>query len=38
MATEVNLLDMGLTEVPADVAARAGPVATSLNLTENALR
>lgn len=35
--TEVNLLDKGLTRIPADVAARAGATALSLNLSENNL-
>jgi Leucine-rich repeat (LRR) protein len=34
----VSLVDQGLTEVPADIAARLGATATSLNATENALR
>ncbi len=36
--TDLNLLDMGLAEVPEDIAMRCGPVVTTLNLTENALR
>ncbi len=37
-ATDLNLLDLGLTEVPEDIAQRSGNVVTSLNMTENALR
>lgn len=37
-ATDLNLLDLGLTEVPEDIAQRSGNVVTTLNMTENALR
>jgi hypothetical protein len=35
---DLNLVDMGLTEVPDDIGVRAGAVVKTLNLSENALR
>lgn len=35
--SDLNLVDMNLTEVPVDIANQAGSLATTLNLSENQL-
>jgi len=34
---DLNLVDMNLIEIPSDIASQAGPLVTTLNLSENQL-